>query len=243
MTIDFPNSPTGTTGMQKAFSIAIRRVFRDRMNDIYSYMDSYREPIKESLILKSQIDVMSMQYILSTLEGIKLDLSPVVKTYIAAVWWKSNKDAARYMKLGDWVPFNQRIIKLMQDEAYKYLYKYVNMKQSELKMLLQEGISQGDSILHIASDIRDSFKMTSWKSEQIARSETIKTYAQSTKMAIQNARVTQEYQWKTSLRENVCIQCRPLHNKIFNVNDPNAPMPVISTHTNCNCGIIPYIRI
>ena len=184
-----------------------------------------------------------MGMIESSLEGLKFDLSPIVKTYIGASWWKGNKTMAGMMGLGEWVPFDKRIVKSVQDNTYHFLDKYVKGQQDILKDLLQTGMSQGDTIGTIGNEIKRAFKTTAWKSELIARSEVIRTYANSSLMAIENGGVTKEYRWLTSRKENVCKICRPLHGRIFPVGNPNSPMPVTDTHPQCNCGIVPHVRI
>jgi len=241
--IPFPKSPTGTTGMQKAFAIAIRKRFRDSLREIYSYLNTHKETLQESVALTEALTPASIAMIGGILEGLKIELSPIVKTYIGAAWWKGNETMSKLMNVGTWVPFNKRVIKSVQDESYSYLYSFIDDKQIELKDLLQTGITQGDSISTIANQIKDSFKVTAWKSELIARSETIRVYGASSRMAIKNGGVTKEYQWLTSEKENVCKLCRPLHGRIFPINSPASPMPVVDTHPQCNCGIIPYIRI
>jgi len=243
MKTDFPKSPTGTIGLQKSFAVNIRKTFRDGLRDVYGKLSHDEKRITESLRLTASIDAQTIATIIGILEKIKFDLGPIVKTYIGAAWWKANKSVAIPMKLGEWVPFDQRILKASQDSTYSYLYKFVDGKQEELKKMIQEGISQGDTVSSIAQEIKNSFKITAWKSELIARSEVVRTHGDSTMMAIRNGGVTKEYQWKTSLRENVCPICRPLHNRIFNIDDPRAPKPVTDTHPACNCGIVPYVRI
>jgi len=239
----FPKSPTGTTGMQKAFAIAIRKKFRDRLRQIYEHLNDNKKTLSESIVLKEAITPSTMGVIEGLLEALKIDLSPIVSTYIGASWWKGNKMMAGLMGLGEWVPFDQRVVKIMQDNSYNYLYNFVGEKQTELKELLTTGISQGDSISTVANHIKQSFKVTAWKSELIARSETIRTYGASNRMAIVNGGVTKEYKWLTSLKENVCPVCRPLHGRIFRVDSPSSPMPVTDTHPQCNCGIVPHVRI
>ena len=241
--MEFPHSPTGTTGLQKSFAVAIRRVFRDRLREIYEQLQRTGPAIKESLTLKSSLGPASIVFISSILEGVRFDLSPIVQTYIGAAWWKGNKTMSQLMGLGEWVPFDKRVIASVQGNTYNYLDKFIAGKQEELKDILTNGMSQGDSISTISTEIKDSFKITAWKSELIARSETIRTYGNSSKMAIQNGGVTKEYKWLTSMKENVCPICRPLHGRIFNINDDRAPMPVTDTHPQCNCGIVPYVRI
>jgi SPP1 gp7 family putative phage head morphogenesis protein len=230
---DFPWSPTGTTGLQKAFALAIRKVFRDRLREIYGYIARREARLTESLRLKSAIDPVTTAGITTILERLKLDLSPIVTSYVGASFWKANEMSAQQMGFKGWIPFDMRVLKAIQDESYSFVNKFITEKHTELKDILSEGISQGDTISTISKEIKDSFKVTSYKSELIARSEVIKTYGRSTKMAIINGGVTDKYQWKTSRKENVCPQCRPLHNRVFSVHDSTAPMPVVSTHPQC----------
>lgn len=240
---NIPKSATGTTGLQKAFAVAIRRVFRDRLREVYAYLASNQTRIQENIRIKSALTDNDFGIIKSIMEKVKMDMSPVFSTFLSATWWKANEVTAVQMGLGQWVPFDGRVVKAVQDSAYDYMFKFITDKQEEAWETLQDGISQGDSIKTIASDIKTNFKTTAWYSELIARSETIRTYGKSTKMAIKNGGVTKEYKWLTSLKSNVCPICRPLHGRIFNIDDPNAPMPTSSTHPNCNCGIIPHVRI
>ncbi len=241
--LGFPNSPTGTTGLQKSFAVQIRKTFRDRLRLIFEQLQRTGPAIQEQLRLKSALDPKSISFIVSMLEGVRFDLSPIVQTYIGATWWKANKSIAGLTGLGEWVPFDRRIVKSVQDNAYNFLDKYVEGQQNNLKKILETGMSQGDSIATIGNEVKKTFKLTAWKSELIARSETIRTYGNSSRMAIEKGGVTKEYRWLTSLKENVCPVCRPLHGRIFNLKSRNSPMPVTDTHPQCNCGIVPHVRI
>lgn len=235
-------SPTGTIAMQRQFAITIRRIFRDKLREIYAYLAS-RQTEKEAFRMTTALDNRSFGIISNMLEELKFDLSPVVRAYIGASWLKANSDAAMRLRQGDWITFDRRVYKAVQDYAYSFLNNFISERQKELKDILTEGISTGERISTIADKIKESFRLTSWKSELIARSETIRTYGISTKTAIEKSGVTQEYQWHTSHKENVCAICKPLDKKIFNINDKTAPMPVTSTHPQCNCGITPYVRV
>jgi SPP1 gp7 family putative phage head morphogenesis protein len=235
------NHPTGTYGIQKAFGRAIRRTFRESLLEIYYLFKENKETLSESLILKSALDKNTISRIHKILEQLKIKLSPIVRAFIQASWHKANNTVAKQMKVGEYVPFDKRVVKLLEDSTYLYLIKYIDGRHDELKSLLQQGISQGDTIPTIAKQVKDTFKTTAWKSELIARSETIRTYGESTLYAIKQSGVTDKYQWKTSLKENVCHICKPLHNKVFSINDQNAPKPVTNTHPQCNCSIAGYI--
>jgi len=241
--MQFPHSPTGTIVLQKKFAIAIRKVFKNNLKGIYDYLEKQNSSLKESLLLKSEIDKSSMQFILNMLEKTKLDLSPVVMSHLSMTWLKSNEKATTLLKRTGYTPFNKRTLRIVEENAYRYLNRFVGKKHDDLVKILSSGITQGDTSKTIAKEIKDSFRTTSWKSEQIARTEVIRTSAISTKDTILRSGVTRKYQWLTSLKENVCPICRPLHGRIFNVNDPRSPMPIKNTHPNCNCGIIPYVEI
>lgn len=229
----FPKSPTGTTGLQKQFAIEIRKQFSQGCHEIIQHIDAHPAILKESIAIKCALDPQTLAVIAGIMERIKFDLSPIATAFIGKAWWTANQNSAKTMGLGEWVPFDKRVVKSVQNRTYSYMQKDVLKKQDELKKVLEQGISQGDTIENIKNEVQQSFKTTSWKAETIARSNVIETYADSTKMAISNGGVTDEYQWKTSLKENVCIICRPLHNKVFKINDPRAPMPVKDTHPNC----------
>lgn len=229
----FPKSPTGTTGLQKQFAIAIRKQFNQGYREIMNHFDANPTVLKESIAIKCALDPKSLDVIASIMERIKFDLSPIAMAFIGKTWWKANQKSAKAMKLGDWVPFDKRVERSLQERTYFYMEKDVKRKQDELIKVLNQGISQGDTIKSIKQQIQKSFKSTSWKAETLARSNVIETYADSTRMAIKNGGVTDEYQWKCSLKENCCPVCRPLHNRIYKVNDPKAPIPVKDTHPNC----------
>jgi SPP1 gp7 family putative phage head morphogenesis protein len=239
---DYPLSPTGTVILQREFAIQIRRIFKNNIKKVYNYLKS-NTTMHESMIIKNSLPNTAVSIINNALETMKFELSPIVQKFILAAWFKANKDTAKFLKLGEWINFDDRVAKSVQDYAYNFLNKFVTEQQTLLKDILIKSIQEGDRITTIADKIKNSFELSSYKSELIARSEVIRTYGISTKTAIINGGVTKKYQWKTSLKENVCHICKPLHNKIFDLNDSSAPMPVTNTHPQCNCGIIPYVEI
>lgn len=240
--MDMPLSPTHTVGIQKAFALSIRKAYMKRLQKVYSILKRRESYIKESL-QEGALDVATIKMIMEIVEGIKFDLSPLVLQYIHMSWNKGNSSAARMMKLGSWVPYDKRVLKSLQDVSYKYLYKFTDERQKELKDILYKGIKEGDTVKTIADNIKDSFEDISMKSELIARTEVIRVHGEATKVAIKNGGVTSEYKWLTSQKENVCSKCKPLHGRVFSIDDKRAPMPVKDTHPRCSCGIVPYVRV
>lgn len=230
--LPFPNSPTGTTGIRKAFATEIRKAFRNKLKTIYKQLQNNAKQegvrFKEAQVKPSDIELSE-----KLMENLRYELSPIVMRYIQQSWLHGNKYAAKTMKRGEFVPFDRRVLLSLQQNTYKYLFNFVESKQKDLMKILREGIQEGMRAKDVADTIKQSFKTTSWKSEQIARTEVVRTHGQSTKTAIKSAGVTKEYRWLTSKKENVCKVCAPLHGRIFQVDDPNAPMPVEDTHPNC----------
>ena len=234
LTQDYPVSPTGTVAMQRQFAIDIRKVFKNNINKVYNYLQN-NITMSESagIIIKNSLPQSSFVVINNLLEKMKFELSPVVLNYLHMTWYKANADTSKLLKLGNWIKYDDRILKSVEDNAYKYLNNFLKTQQDDMKSLLTKSMQEGDRITTVIKKIKDNFQISSHKSELIARSEMIRTYGESTKQAIINGGVTTQYQWKTSQKENVCSICKPLHNKIFSVYDKNAPMPCTNTHPQC----------
>lgn len=256
---EFPVSPTKTTKIQREFALAIRREFRKALEEANNVLEADEDRFNESLRLNEGIKA-DANFLNVTLERTKRNFGPIVSAFITAAWNQANKGIANDVGI-NWMPYDERVKKAIEQETFNWLFDITTKKQEELKKLLSTGMSQGDTVQDIAKEIKENFKLVAWKSEQVARSAIIKTHAFSTLEAIRQGGVTEEYKWLTSRRENVCRQhpgdvlkngfpatktgyyrCHPLHGKIFKVNDPNAPKPVHSTHPNCNCAIVPFVR-
>lgn len=49
---------------------------------------------------------------------------------------------------------------------------------------------------------------------------------------------TEEVIWITALDERVCKVCRPLHGRVWKLNDSNLKIPIRDTHPNCRCRLL-----
>jgi len=236
----YPNNPTGTLGIQRSFATAIRKSFRNKLQRAYTILKSTRlkEGMKEAVVNPD-----SVTGVINLLEELKRELEPEVFRHVAMAWARGNRFAAEKMEVGYPIPYDRRLLNLMQETSFSYIDKYSKEKQTELRSILTEGIQRGDSVTTIANQIREAFKITAYRSELIARAETIKAYNWSTREAIKAGAVTKRYKWITARDDRVDQHCKKLEGKMFDVNDPNSPMPVTDTHPNCRCAIVPVVEI
>ena len=128
----------------------------------------------------------------------------------------------------------------IMERNYDWVRKYGRDREDLLKQTLAESLESDYSLQKLHEQIRQQMNVTAYRAETIARSETQKTYSESTLLAIANSGVTRRYQWETSHLETVCPICRPLDGRIYSIDDRNAPKPVVSTHPCCNCRVRPY---
>ena len=241
--MDFPNSPTETTGLQGAFAIEIRKAYKKRLEIIYDRIIK-QALSRQSMTFKEAIDPKSLNQIMNVFEGVNFDMAKIISKYIGISWAKANKRASDEMKLnGARIEHDKKLYQEFTKRSYSYIVKFNAEKRKELEALVEDGIKKGYSIQSVADIIKQHFKVTSYKSELWARTAIIESHGIAIKEAIVNAGVTKEYRWLTSRKENVCKVCRPLHGRVFSIFNKDAPMPIKDTHPQCNCGIVPYVNI
>ena len=226
-------SPTGTLGMQQAFGIEIRKVFRKRLKQIYNQLDRESLGVQDNITVEQTIGYPTIDFVEQQTEKIKFDLSPIFLAFLTSAWVIGNRNTARTMKLGERIAYNPNTLRNKQQRSYNYIERFVSKQQTEIRDIVNESLSQGDSITDIKTKLEHTFRLNSWESELVSRSEVVRTYNESVRNSIQTSGATNEYEWFTSGRRNVCPVCTPLNRKVYNVNDPRAPMPVISTHPLC----------
>ena len=78
-----------------------------------------------SMVIKNSLPQSSISIIINLFERMKFDLSPVVMKYLTAVWIKANRDTAKLLNLGNWIKFDERVLKANQDYAYSFLNKFL----------------------------------------------------------------------------------------------------------------------
>lgn len=254
------SNPTGTALMQAQLGIAIRKVFRNRLNKILKNVQSNKITIEKFIATESTLDPLSIGAILIGLEGLNKDIKPIMFDILAKSWLKGNNDITTAINI-PFLPANINAMQSVQKRAFTFIEKYADEKKKELNEILSNGISQGDSITTISKEIRNAFKTTAWKSEQIARSEVIRAYNESSFESMKAAGIKQ-YKWITALEGKSPVSGaldKALHGRVFNIGEkgnmrvvgtdgktytiPKNPLPVTDTHPNCRCRISAAINI
>jgi len=111
-----------------------------------------------------------------------------------------------------------------------------------VRRVLNDGYMKGESIRDLANRIKGVFEgLTEARSKMIARTTLVKAANQGRVEAYKDSGVVQKLEWITAKDNRVCKEhCKKLDGKVFGIKD--APRPVIDTHPNCRCMLIPYFE-
>jgi len=117
--------------------------------------------------------------------------------------------------------------------------------RSDIKRQLIQGVLQGDSIPKIAQRLvkgtgleRGVWPTVETRAEVIARTETIRAYAQAARWQYRQYGVKRGL-WLTGRDERVCEQCAPLDGQLFPIDAlPGGGPPL---HPQCRCMVAPDI--
>ncbi len=209
------NNPTGTQYLQNQMAVAIREVFRKRLKLIQQQLQVSKTTIERHIVSEATLGIEGLDIITMGLEGISLELKPTVMKVLTAAWMKANMDIVKNTNfVGLQIPFDRRILNAMTKNSLGFIEKYATGQSANLRLTLTNGITQGDSISSIAREIRDNFKLTAAKSEQIARTEIIKTYNEGAYTAMINSGV-KRYKWITAGDERVRHSHSLLNGRVF----------------------------
>ncbi len=197
------DNPTGTKYLQDRMAIGIRKVFNNRLKYIMNQLQANKKTLERRITTESTLGIEGVELIMHGLAGVSSEMRPIINQIIAASWMKSNMDIASQIGIGGrMIPFDKRILEAMGKNSLGFINKYAIGQEAALRLSLTNGITQGDSISSISAEIRDHFKLTSGKSEEIARTEVMKAYNEGAKTSMTNAGV-RRYKWLTARDERV----------------------------------------
>jgi SPP1 gp7 family putative phage head morphogenesis protein len=108
----------------------------------------------------------------------------------------------------------------------------------EIKESLIAGLGSGHSAAKIARELRNAVDVPRWKALQIARTETMRAYRQSTLATYaENDDVLNGWIWTSTLSTRTCPACWSLHGTFFPLSKQFFP-----AHVSCRCTSIPAIK-
>ena len=209
--------------IEDRYAKAVRGAHANALRQVYSYLDKQKEALSPT----------DLGYILSVFSSVRTNLRPLIGTYTYASFSLGNQRVANLFHFGEAIPYQKGAYRSIMERNYKWVEKYGADREDALKQTLAESLESDYSMPKLKQQIKQQMNVTSFRAETIARSETQKTFSQSSRLAIANSGVTREYQWETSHLESVCPICRPLDGRTYSIDDKNSPMPVSHTHPNC----------
>ncbi len=109
--------------------------------------------------------------------------------------------------------------------------------KDQLRQILADGFANGLSIPDITRSIREFYKDGyENRAPMVARTEVI-TASNKGANELYKEEGVQKVEWYTALDERVCLECEPLHEKVFPIDD--GPRPAL--HPSCRCVITAYL--
>ena len=113
---------------------------------------------------------------------------------------------------------------------------------SRVRQTLTTGLIRGQSVPQVAKALQGPMQNLRWEAERIVRSEFTRTAAQSSLVQYQQNRdIIKSVQWVATLDARTCLQCGMLDGETWD-SAAEAQIPVMDTHPNCRCIVVPVIK-
>lgn len=120
----------------------------------------------------------------------------------------------------------------------KVLDKLAGEAAREIRDVLITGLGSGHGAAKIGRAVRQVIDIPRWKALQIARTETMRAYRQSTLQTYaENSDVLDGWVWTSTLSTRTCAACWSLHGTFFPLSKTFFP-----AHVSCRCTSIPSVK-
>lgn len=134
----------------------------------------------------------------------------------------------------------EEMIGVLQDGSplSKVLDRLGPLAAKEIKEVLVTGLGTGQGASKMATAVRQVVDIPRWKALQIARTETMRAYRQSTlKTYAENSDVLDGWIWTSTLSIRTCPACWALHGQFFPLSKTFFP-----GHISCRCTSTPSVK-
>jgi SPP1 gp7 family putative phage head morphogenesis protein len=226
---DINYNRSGTLMLQHKLALGIKKVYEQRLANILDSLQRNKKVIEKKIVSEASIGINALENIMNVLKNTDAEIYPLLTHALSNVWTKAMNDMSQNIGR-PLVGGDIRIAQALTKNAFGFLKKHDESMKAQLRMILTDGISQGDNINDISKEIKESFKTSNAKSECIARTEVIRTYNQSAIQTLKSNGI-RKYKWLTSNDNKVCEICRPRNNVVYDVG--RGPIPVQESHPNC----------
>jgi len=113
---------------------------------------------------------------------------------------------------------------------------------AQARTVLVGGLLQGQGVPTVARALQSVLGGARWQSERVVRSEFVRVANQAAILTFdRNAQYLKGVRWVATLDRRSCLQCAQLDGKFF-TDIKKAKVPVIDTHPNCRCSLVPVLK-
>ena len=113
-----------------------------------------------------------------------------------------------------------------------------NVLYAEISKLLEQYLINGKGSIKLAPALKERFNTSTYEAERLARTEIRRMQTSAQVDFMQENGVTQ---YKFIAEPTACHVCRPLDNKVVNLDKMMVGTNASPMHPNCRCSITPYI--
>lgn len=134
----------------------------------------------------------------------------------------------------------QELVGVLEDGSplSKVLDRLGGEAAGQIRTDLIAGLGSGHGAAKIGRALRASIDMPRWKALQIARTETMRAYRQSSLATYaENSDVLDGWIWTSTLSTRTCAACWSLHGTFFPLSKQFFP-----AHVSCRCTSIPSVK-
>lgn len=120
----------------------------------------------------------------------------------------------------------------------KVLDRLGSESAQQMRETLISGLGSGQGVARLGRELRNAVDIPRWKALQIARTETMRAYRQSTLATYAaNSDVLDGWVWTSTLSTRTCVACWSLHGTFFPLSKQFFP-----AHVSCRCTSIPSVK-
>jgi SPP1 gp7 family putative phage head morphogenesis protein len=154
--------------------------------------------------------------------------------------------SAAYAELGVSGSFdvsNPEVIKWIKKRAGELIKSIGDTTLEKLKKTLAEGVAAGEKIPSLASRVSSVYDgAKGYRSELIARTETIKASNSGAYQAYKQSGVVEKKQWLATMDDRVRDEHAAMNGEIVGLNEAFSNGEMFPGEPNCRCTVLPVIE-
>lgn len=129
------------------------------------------------------------------------------------------------------------------EDSYRNLSNIRRDMNKSIKLILKEGIKKGIGPIELGKKISEKVsRIGTYRGTLIARTESIKAHHIASINEYENLglrTIIIKAEWTTARDSRVCSLCKPLDEKVFELNEIRNKIPL---HPQCRCAALPYVE-